>query len=171
MTGAEKGLLSWGPPSSRCNLPLKFSHFSREIGEIFSKVMTLKAKSEWQGASHLKTTKENNVWQALEWEEPDVSRETLKVQSQRWTGQLKEQKWEEPFKGGQFPITCGFTSRCNSFPSGASGKEPACQCRRIKRWEFDPWVRRIPWRRKWRPTPVFLPGESHGQRSLVGYSP
>ena len=36
---------------------------------------------------------------------------------------------------------------------------------------FDPWVRKIPWRRKWQRTPVFLPGESHGQRSLVGYSP
>ena len=41
------------------------------------------------------------------------------------------------------------------------------------RWEtgFDPWVGKIPWRRQGQPTPVFLPGESHGQRSLVGYSP
>ena len=40
-------------------------------------------------------------------------------------------------------------------------------------WEnlFDLWVGKIPWRRKWQPTPVFLPGESHGGRSLVGYSP
>ena len=36
---------------------------------------------------------------------------------------------------------------------------------------FDLWVAKIPWRRKWPPTPVFLPGQSHGQRSLVGYSP
>ena len=36
---------------------------------------------------------------------------------------------------------------------------------------FDPWVGKIPWRRKWQPTPVFLPGEFHGQRSLAGYSP
>ena len=36
---------------------------------------------------------------------------------------------------------------------------------------FTPWVRKIPWRRKWQPTPVFLPGESHGRRSMVGYSP
>ena len=36
---------------------------------------------------------------------------------------------------------------------------------------FDPWIRKIPWRRKWQPTPVFLPGESHGWRSLVSYSP
>ena len=39
-----------------------------------------------------------------------------------------------------------------------------------KTW-FDPWVGKIPWRRAWQPTPVFLPGETHGQRSLVGYSP
>ena len=40
-----------------------------------------------------------------------------------------------------------------------------------KRCRFDPWVGTIPWNRKWRPTPLFLPGEPHGQRSLVGYSP
>ena len=40
-----------------------------------------------------------------------------------------------------------------------------------KRCGFDPWVTKIPWRRAWQPTPVFLPGESHGQRSLEGYSP
>jgi len=59
----------------------------------------------------------------------------------------------------------------SGFPGGASGKERACQCRRWKRCEFDPWVEKIPWRRAWLPTLVFLPGESHGQRSLVGYSP
>ena len=37
--------------------------------------------------------------------------------------------------------------------------------------EFDPWVKKMPWRRKWQPTPVFLPGKSHGQKSLAGYSP
>ena len=36
---------------------------------------------------------------------------------------------------------------------------------------FDPWVGKIPWRREWQPTPVFVPGEFHGQRSLAGYSP
>ena len=41
----------------------------------------------------------------------------------------------------------------------------------ITRGGFDPWVGTIPWRRKWQPAPVFLPRESHGQRSLVGYSP
>ena len=40
-----------------------------------------------------------------------------------------------------------------------------------KRCSFSPWIGKIPWRRKWQPTPVFLSGKSHGQRSLVGYSP
>ena len=57
------------------------------------------------------------------------------------------------------------------FPGGASGKEPASQCRKVKRHGFDPWVGKIPWRRSWQLTPVFLPGESHGQKSLAGYSP
>ena len=57
------------------------------------------------------------------------------------------------------------------FPDGTSGIEPACQCRRKKRYGFGPWVRKIRWRRAWQPTPVLLPGEFHGQRSLVGYSP
>ena len=57
------------------------------------------------------------------------------------------------------------------FPGSASGKELICQCRRRKRPGFDPWVRKIPWRRKQQPTPVFLPGKSHGQRSLEGSSP
>ena len=60
---------------------------------------------------------------------------------------------------------------CLVFPGGASGKELACQCRRHKRPRFNPCVGKIPWRRKWQPTPVFMPGESHGQRSLVGYGP
>ena len=45
------------------------------------------------------------------------------------------------------------------FPGGTSGKEPPCQCRRCRRLGFDPWVRKIPWKKKWQPTPVFLPGE------------
>ena len=53
-----------------------------------------------------------------------------------------------------------------SFPGGSEGKESACG-----RPRFNPWVGKIPYRREWQPTPVFLSGESHGQRSLVGYSP
>ena len=57
------------------------------------------------------------------------------------------------------------------FPGGTSSKEPTCQCRRRRKWGFDPWVRKIPCRKKWQPTPVFLPGESHRQRRLEGYKP
>ena len=46
------------------------------------------------------------------------------------------------------------------FPSTASGKELTCQCKRYKRDWFSPWVEKIPWRRAWQPTPIFLPGES-----------
>ena len=54
------------------------------------------------------------------------------------------------------------------FPGGSDGKESACQCRRPR---FNPWVGKIPWRTEWQPTPVLLPGELHGKRSLVDYSP
>ena len=53
-------------------------------------------------------------------------------------------------------------------PRWLSDKESVCQCKRLR---FDPWVRKIPWRRKWEPTLVFLSRESHGQRNLEGYSP
>ena len=53
------------------------------------------------------------------------------------------------------------------FP-GTVGKVFVCECRRQR---FNPWVGKIPCRRKWQPAPVFLSGKSHGQRNLVGYSP
>ena len=53
------------------------------------------------------------------------------------------------------------------FPGGSDSKESACSAGDPR---FNPWVGKIAWRRKWLPTPVFLPGEFHGQRSLVGYS-
>ena len=53
----------------------------------------------------------------------------------------------------------------------AFGMLPLGNCLQWRRPRFDPWVGKIPWRRKGQPTPVFLPGEFHRQRSLVGYSP
>ena len=50
--------------------------------------------------------------------------------------------------------------QASGFPGGTSGKEPTCQCRRYKIPGFNPWVRKIPWRRAWQSTSVFLPGES-----------
>ena len=56
-------------------------------------------------------------------------------------------------------------------PTWHTGEEPTCQCSRHKRCRFHPWVREIPWGREWQPTPEFLPGEFHGQRSLGVFSP
>ena len=56
-------------------------------------------------------------------------------------------------------------------PRWHNDQESACQCKRCRKCGLDPWFRRIPWHRKWQPTPVFLPRKFHGQGSLVGYSP
>ena len=63
------------------------------------------------------------------------------------------------------PAQCELAS---GFPGGSEVKAFCLECGRPG---FDPWIRKIPWRRKSQPTPVLLPGESHGGRSLVGYSP
>ena len=57
------------------------------------------------------------------------------------------------------------------FLGGAVGRESTCQFWRCKKHRFDLWVEKTPWRRKWQPTPVFLPGKYHGQRRLVSYNP
>ena len=59
----------------------------------------------------------------------------------------------------------------STLPGSTSGQESTRQRRGHKRREFNPWVEKIPWNRKQQPTPVFLPGKLHGQRSLAGYSP
>ena len=78
------------------------------------------------------------------------------------------------------PVLKGYSDRKNDFifENGAvyseSGFTGGSNHERIhlqyRRPRFNPWVRKIPWRKEWLPTPVFMPGESHGQRSLVGYS-
>ena len=59
----------------------------------------------------------------------------------------------------------------HGLPRWHSGKKSACQCRRHKRHELNPWVRKIPWSRKWQPVSVLLPREFHRQKSLGGYTP
>ena len=56
-------------------------------------------------------------------------------------------------------------------PRWCCGKELTCQCRRCRKFGFNPWVGKIPWSRKWQSTPVLLSWKLHGQRSLAGYSP
>ena len=70
----------------------------------------------------------------------------------------------------EWAITPCLSLNCG-FPGGASGRESTCQCRRLKRPRFNPWVGKITRRREWQPAAIFLPGKSHGQRSLAGYSP
>ena len=68
-------------------------------------------------------------------------------------------------------VNLSYTSEVLGLRRWHSGKESVCQCRRHKRFGFNPWVGKIPWRRKWQPTPGLLPGESQGQRNPAGYSP
>ena len=77
---------------------------------------------------------------------------------------------EAPPSLPSFPSLNGFSASMISmvFPGDSDSKEFFLQCGTPG---FDPWVRKIPWSRKWQTTPVFLPGEFHGQRSLAGYSP
>ena len=80
------------------------------------------------------------------------------------------QKYKE--KHHMLSLTCSYLQISTpGLPKWCSGEESTCQCKRWKRCGFDPWVGKIPWRRKWKPTPVFLPGKSDGQRSLAGYIP
>ena len=66
---------------------------------------------------------------------------------------------------------CQVVSLCTWCSKGPKGPRVAGNWRGNRRPEFDPWVGKISWRREWRPTPGLLPGESHGQRSLMGSSP
>ena len=73
-----------------------------------------------------------------------------------------------PWKG---TTVCWIKKDYFGFPGGSMLKNPPAHARRRRRLRFNPWVRKIPWRRKWQPTPVFLHGKFHGQGSLAGYSP
>ena len=57
------------------------------------------------------------------------------------------------------------------FPGSSVVKNQSAMQETCRTLGFNPWVRKIPWKRKWQPTPVSLPGKSHGQRSMAGYSP
>ena len=70
----------------------------------------------------------------------------------------------DPMQGPRdTPSGAKYLTHSMGFPSDPEVKNPPAM--------QDPWVRKIPWRRKWQPNPVFLPGKSHGQNILVGYSP
>ena len=88
------------------------------------------------------------------------------------TAQLRLIAWmnKRQIPAYMLPIICCPSRQTQGLPRWLS-KESVCQCRRSRRRGFSPWVGKIPWRRAWQPTGVFLPGDSHGPRSLVDYSP
>ena len=101
----------------------------------------------------------HSIWKGAR---PEKKRETFSSQKQRAEKIHRDNHcWVvAEFAGEEF--------RQRGFPGDSAEKESTCQFRRCG---FNPWIGKIPWRREWQPTPVFLPGKSHGQRSLMGYSP
>ena len=95
-----------------------------------------------------------------------TSGKTIALTRRTCVGKVMSQLFNMPSRLIITP-TIGFTG----FPRWCSGKESACQCRRCKRHGFDPWVVKIPWRRKLQSPPVFFLGKFHGQRSLASCSP
>ena len=96
--------------------------------------------------------------------------ETKNVNSDNWISSLLSSGVTPLFKYDFFYLIILMIDVLG-FSGGPSGKESACQCRKCKRYGFSPWVRKIPYRKRLQPTPVFLPRNFHGRRSLVGYSP
>ena len=96
---------------------------------------------------------------------------TLQADSLPYEPAVLSQYWPKISSG--FPVQCyqNLNELFGQANGGVSGIEPTCQCRRHKRRRFCCSARKILWRRKWQPAPLFLPGKFHRQRSLVGYSP
>ena len=94
----------------------------------------------------------------------DIDRCDRDISSQLFRYFIKNKKLLIPFTLLGAMIALGLP------PLGSAVKNHM-QLRSCRRHRFDPWVGKIPWRRVWQPTPLFLPGESHGQRSLAGYKP
>ena len=81
---------------------------------------------------------------------------------------IKNIKWQPYTSSPKTSLKFYESMISHGLPRGHSGREFACQCRRCR---FDPWVEKIPGRRKRQPTSIFLPVKPHGQRNLMGYSP
>ena len=99
---------------------------------------------------------------------PEHSRWMCKGQSNRLLCGLYRDRIKWPESPLKQTLKWSSTLSWDGLPRWFTGKESTCQCRRHG---FNPWIRKIPWKRKWQPTPVFLPRRFHEQRSLAGYSP
>ena len=123
------------------------------------------------------------IWHPGLFEKPCVLTQTVGIWPECWKvcreiemligNQKKREAWWMallPTKGEMETLQVQQMISCPSVksPGAARSKESSCQCRMLG---FNAWVRKISWKRKWQCTPVFLPGKSHGQRGLVGYSP
>ena len=118
--------------------------------------------------------------QTVGWAEPSSLANTH-LSSLGTVGPQCWKAWAEPsHQFLLFFLEIRFLYLITGLPWWLSGKESPCQWRRLRKHGYEgdsrnmsliPWIRKIPWRRKWQPTPVFLLGESYGQRNLVGYSP
>ena len=116
-------------------------------------------------------------WLSFTWEMWSLLGSRVGDQSHMWLTSLASRE-EKPWaictysfwlEANAFTLALKLSSAC--FPGGNEelpDEESVCQWRRHG---FDPWSRKIPWRRKWQPTPIFLPGEFQGQRNLAVYSP
>ena len=130
---------------------------------------------------HGENTKKNETCRALEQRFSSMGY----FAPQRTSDNIWDHSWLSQLEERMFLAARGETQinmlQCTRWPSQGrviwlkcqqfkwlSGKESTCKCRRHG---FNPWVRKIPCRRKWQPTPVFLLGKSHGQRRLAGHSP
>ena len=113
-------------------------------------------------------SKQGKTWQGSE----DCSPTFRRREGTQWQSRRRMQKWLH-MRNEQRPVTLIFSYALIVYRLSRwhSGKESTCPCKRHKRRRFNPWVRKIPWRRKWQLTSVFLPGKFRGQRSLVSYSP
>ena len=106
---------------------------------------------------------------SLGWEDPLEKEMATYFSTLAWKIPWTEEPGRLQSMGSQ-RVRLHFLFLSMNFLGGTNGKEPISQCSRQKRPGFNPWVGNITWRRKGQSTSVFLPGESHGQRSLVGYS-
>ena len=107
-----------------------------------------------RGRSHLEMANFKSIMNT------NFEKEGGRISLKRCVGANTESLWPSLFK---------IKYKSQRLPWWLSGKESACQCRSLRTLRFDPWVGKIPWKRKWQPTLVFL--KSHRQRSLAGYSP
>ena len=106
---------------------------------------------------------ESKAGERLQW--PSISSGSVSLEL---TNQGLKILFKNSRKFQEAKLECAVWLQLFGLPRWVSGKESVCHCRRH---EFDPRLRKIPWRREWQLTPVSLPGKSHGQRSLAGYSP